>query len=74
MPKAPAAPPRAPARFIRNEGIRISQYPNIERAMRTRTPAIPVSTSGFWRSEPKSLPESAAATPRAEYVAAMPRT
>jgi hypothetical protein len=66
MAKAPNGPLRAPALFIRRLGIRISHIPNIERAIATRTAAMPARTNGFCSRVPKSLPERAAATPRAE--------
>ena len=74
MPYAPAAPARAPAFCIQDVGIRISKNPNMERARRTRTAATPPSTQTDWSAEPKSLPESAAATPSPAYIVAMPST
>ena len=54
--------------------MRISQTPNIDRAIVTRAAAIAVNTHGFWSIEPKRRPESAAPTPSAEYIVAIPRT
>ena len=74
IPNAPAPPARAPARFMSDVGMRISQTPNIESAITTSAAAIALNTHGFWSIEPNRRPERAAPTPSAEYIVAIPRT
>ena len=71
---APATPDFEPVRSVMKCGAWISKRPNIESASARTIAAIATSTAGFWSHAPKSEPESAAKTPRAEYVTLMPRT
>ncbi len=76
IPKAPANPvPRTPESFCcSDEGSAMSNAPNKLAARATRRIARTTTTTGEESTEPNALPESAAPTPRTEYIAAMPAT
>src|SRR6266511_2966605 len=73
---APArpAPPTPARRACHAGGSWSSKRPNIEAAIAARTSATKPTTHGFCAALPKAFPPSAAPTPSAEYMAAIPRT
>jgi len=76
IPNAPANPfPPTLVSFCWSaEGSAISNAPNMLAASANRKSASSTTTAGEERTEPKAFPESAAARPRTEYIAAMPPT
>ena len=73
---APArpAPPTVVSRACHAEGSCSSNAPNIDAAIAASTSATNPITHGFCITLPNALPVSAAPTPSAEYMAAIPRT
>ena len=73
---APArpAPPTPESLACHDEGSCSSNAPNIEAAIAASTIATNPITHGFCITLPNAFPVRAAPTPRAEYIAAIPRT
>ena len=76
IPKALAKPvPFTPESFCCSAyGSAISNAPNMLAASTKRKTASRTTTAGEESTVPNALPESAAKSPRAEYIAAMPPT